>query len=142
MRKLLPILVVGILVISGLGALATNTNKTSELKTQTFTEMTINEKISTDITTFKIKENNNNYIEVNIGKEEIYLMNPGQPMIPRVLKTYELPFGASNIKVEAIPSNIKEIELSKEIKPASTPMPLTQRPDSIINAQKDQTVYI
>jgi len=141
MRKLLPILVVGILVIGGFGALATNIKKTNNINLETTTEMMITEKIETDVSSLKVVDSDYNYVEVSIGNEELYLMNPGQPMIPRVLKTFELPFGVSNIKVEAEPSGIQELDISKEIKPSSAPLPLTPRPDSIIQSKKDQTVY-
>ena len=82
-----------------------------------------------------------NYLEVSLGNMDTYLMNPGQPMIPRIIKTYELPFGAKNIKVTSNPSSIKEISISKEIQPASPPLPLTPREDVSIRSKKDKTVY-
>ncbi len=135
MRKLLPIFVVVILIISGIGAIATNVENTKN-ETENITNF-----LETDISELKFIEIKNNYIEVSLGAKELYLMNPGQPMIPRILQKYELPFGAINIKVETKAYNIQEREISKEIKPSPAPLPLTPREDFVIQAKKDKTVY-
>ncbi len=135
MRKLVPILVVVILIVSGIGALATNVENT-KIKTENITSI-----LEADISELKFIESKNNYLEVRLGDEELYLMNPGQPMIPRILQKYELPFGATNIKVEAKAYNIQERDISKEIKPAPAPLPLTPRENFLIQAKKDETVY-
>ena len=136
MKKLLPMLVVEILVISGFGALAINVENTNNIHEETITEI-----IEIDASSLKFVDSYNNYIEVFLGNDELYLMNPGQPMIPRVLKTFELQFGVTNIKIEAEPSEIQEFKISKEIVPAPAPLPLTPRPDFVIRSKKDETVY-
>jgi hypothetical protein len=141
MRKLLPIIVVGILVLSGIGTLAINIEKTNNIKLENIQSETIIEIIEVDVASLKIVDSNNDYIEVSLGDEELYLMNPGQPMIPRILKTYELPFGVTNIKVEAIPYEVEEFTVSKEIVPSPAPLPLSPRSDSVIKPEKDATVY-
>jgi len=101
----------------------------------------IHEIINFDISSLKITHSNDNYIEICYKDEESYLMNPGQPMMPRVLKKYELPFGAINIQIKAEPKVIQEIEISQEIKPSPSPYPLTPRSNAIIQAKKDESVY-
>ncbi|GAF74157.1 unnamed protein product, partial [marine sediment metagenome] len=93
------------------------------------------------ISSFKIVEKDKNYIEVQIEGEENYLMNPGQPMIPRIIKKLELPFGATNINIEATPIGIEEIEIEKQIVPSRSPLPLSPNQDFKIKSQKDSTVY-
>jgi len=136
MKKILMILIVGVLIISGIGAQAISVENTNNISAETITEI-----IEIDFSSLKIADSDKDYVTVCLGDEELYLMNPGQPMIPRVLKKFELPFGATNIKIEAEPSDIRELTISKEIIPASAPLPLTPRPDSIIRSQKDETVY-
>jgi len=135
MKIFLPILVVGILIISGFGALASNFEKTKN------TQELINEIINIDISTLKIEDKGNGYVQVSLGAEESYLTNPGEPMIPRVLKKYELPFGITNIKIEAEPLNIQEIEISKEIVPTPIPLPLTPNQEFVFQSTRDETVY-
>jgi hypothetical protein len=135
MRKILSIFVIGVFLISGIGVLAIDNEKINNAHIET-----INEMFEIDTTTLKIIENKD-YIELSMGTEGVYLMNPGQPMIPRVLKTYELPFGVTNIIIEAEPYGIQEFKISKEIVPSSAPLPLTPRSDAVIKSEKDKTVY-
>lgn len=140
MQKILPILVVGLLVISGFGAIAVNVDIKNDndrpVKTNTFSEL-----INVEVSSLKISEKNNDYIEVSFEEEEQYLMNPGQPMIPRIHKKYELPFGATNIKVEAEPIGIEEISITKQIRPSPSPLPLSQETNVVLSAKKDVSIY-
>jgi hypothetical protein len=136
MRKIIMIILAGALVISGLGTLATNIDKNNFVQPETVTEM-----LEIDTPSIRIVEVERNYIEVQFVDEENYLMNPGQPMIPRVINTYELPFGATNIKIDAVPIDIKEIELTKEIVPSSAPLPQAERENMVLSAQKDLSIY-
>ena len=136
MKKLLPIFVVVSLIISGIGALATDVENRSIIL-----EEKIVDTIKIDTSSLKFTDDKNNYLEVSLGNEELYLMNPGQPMIPRILKKYELPFGATEINVEAKAYNIKEQKISKQINPAPAPLPLTPNEDFIIQSKVDETIY-
>jgi hypothetical protein len=136
MKKSIPIFVAFIMVLGGLGAAAINVDNTENAYAKTVIKT-----IEIDFLKPSFADIDNNYIRLYLGEEETYLMNPGQPMIPRVVKTFELPFGVTNIKIDAEPSDIQELKISKEIEPAPAPLPLTPRPDSIIRSKKDQTVY-
>jgi len=135
MRKLLPILVVVILIVSGIGAIATNV-ETKKIKNEN-----INIFIEADISDLKFTDNKDDYLEISIGNEELFLMNPGQPMIPRIMQKFELPFGVTNIAVKAEAYNIQEQKISKEIKPSPAPLPLTPGNDVLVQGSKDETVY-
>ncbi|EMR75193.1 hyp [Thermoplasmatales archaeon SCGC AB-540-F20] len=136
MKKYIPIFVAIIIVLGGLGAAAIKIDNTKNAYAKTVIKT-----IEIDFSKPSFADIDNNYIRLYLGAEETYLMNPGQPMLPRVLKTFELPFGVTNIKIEAEPSDIQELKISKEIEPAPAPLPLTPRPDSIIRSKKDETVY-
>jgi len=110
MKIILPILIVGVLITSGFGAIAINVEKTNNEQIQQITE-----KIKIDISTLKIEDKDSKYVQLKLGAEESYLLNPGEPMMPRILKKYELPFGVTNVEVDAEPSDFQEIILSKEI---------------------------
>jgi hypothetical protein len=89
----------------------------------------------------KVVDVDDQYIRLSledIENEELYLMKPGKPMLPRILKPIELPFGARNIKVEVVPQEIYELEISKEIVPAPVPIPQSQ---SLLPLKKDNLVY-
>jgi len=136
MRKIFPILIVCFLIISGFGALGINIEKTNKLETETLSKV-----IEIEVSLIKIQDNGKKYIEVSIDNEELYLMNPGQPMIPRILTTYELPFGVTNIEVKAEPIEVQETVITKKIVPSPSPLPLSQDANLIRNPTMDMTVY-
>ncbi|MBN2603558.1 MAG: peptidase C25 [Candidatus Thermoplasmatota archaeon] len=137
MEKFLRIVLVGILVISGFGTLAINAEKTNSVNFEN-----ILQSLEIDLSNLKIADVDKDSVELFLGQEELYLMNPGQPMIPRIMKSFELPFGAYNIKVKAIPSEIVELKISKEIRYSPAPLPLSlDIIDNNIELKKDATVY-
>ena len=136
MRKILPILIIGILIISGFGTLATNVKNEINLEKNTFSE-----RVNIDLSSIKIFESNNEYLEISYFKEELYLINPGQPMIPRILKTFELPFGVKNIEIEATPIGLETQKISKQIRPSPSPLPLSPNENFVITNKKDISIY-
>ncbi len=87
-------------------------------------------------------EKDNDYIRVHLEGVSTYLMSPGKPILPKVVKTMELPFGVKNVKVEVVPEEVEEYEVSKEICPAPSPLPLL--PSYLtteISYKKDERVY-
>jgi hypothetical protein len=135
MNKTLPLFVVVILILSGIGTIAKN------VENNVMEKENIKKSLEADISELKIIERNDNYIELNLGDEELYLMNPGQPMIPRILHKYELPFGATNINVEVKAFEIEEQKITKQIRPAPSPLPLSPNADCLVKGGKDKTVY-
>jgi hypothetical protein len=137
MKKILPLLVVGILVFSGLGAAGiTNIATYNAVIKEKSKMMTIS------FSQLSIDESDNEYIEVNLKDTSSYLMNPGQPMLPKVVKTFELPFGVKNVKVDVTPKTIKEHEVTKEVRPAPIPIPIsTYGNDVAVKSKKDEMSY-
>jgi len=141
MKKILPIFVVGFLVLSGLGAVAvTNSvtiNNYDDDKTVEKSNM-----MTLSFSQFAIENYNSEYIEVNLKDISTYVMNPGDPVLPKVIKTFELPFGARNIKVEVIVNNVREYEIDKEIRPASPHIPLVASEENIVvKPVKNEEMY-
>lgn len=113
MKKILPMLLVGILVISGFGAVAIpgkNENKPFEsIETICFSDPVI------------IEEKQN--IRIEIENANSYLSLPGYPLLPSYIKTYTFPFGTSVKNVDVTFSESKEYVLEKKI--VSSPTPVT-----------------
>ena len=137
MSKLIPIVLVGVLIISGFGTLAININS----KDTNVLTCSIDEIVEIDRASIRISDSDNNYLSLSMIDDEQYLMNPGQPMMPRVIKKYELPFGAKNINVEVVVKEIEELKISNQIEPSPAPLPLTPLPETTIKNQKDSTIY-
>ncbi|KYK20597.1 hypothetical protein AYK24_09965 [Thermoplasmatales archaeon SG8-52-4] len=105
MRKILPLIVVGIMVLSGLGAVASTSDDQTELKITSVSFLEPKIEIEKDFTTIHINEANS------------YIMKQGKPMLPSYAQTYTFPLGTKIKSVVATPKNIQTIPLSKEIKP-------------------------
>jgi len=119
MKKLLPIMVVGFLVISGLGVAGISFEKTddavligmSDTETMIFSSLVIDTR-------------------------------PGEPMLPKVVKTFELPFGAKNVKVNVVTKDVEEYDTAREIRPASTPVLLTVDENvGVFKSKKNEKIY-
>ena len=109
MKKCLPIIVVGILVLSGLGAVATN----DEQKTNMISEsITFSEPII-------IEESQ--YVKVDLDEATSYLNIKGEPALPVVSKTYTFPFGTKIESVDVTFSDTSEQVISKDVMPALGP---------------------
>ncbi len=105
MRKILAILVVGIFVLSGLGAVAI-----SERQTQL-----ISEKIK--ISNPKITEKNE-FISINIEESKTDLLREGKPVIPKINKLYTFPFGTKINDVTVTFGETYEKSIGKKIEPS------------------------
>ena len=69
-------------------------------------------------------------------------MNPGQPILPKVVNDIELPFGVRNVNVEVIPKNVHEYEIESLIQPAPAFLPLTAVQNNVnVESEKDEEIY-
>ena len=101
---MLPLIVAGILVLSGLGAVATsNEDLEIELKTVVFSQPLI-----------KSKEE---FVTIEINEANTYLLEQGKPMLPSYTQTFNFPFGTKIKSVTCTPTDIRTQTVSKEIKP-------------------------
>ena len=109
MRKILSLVIVGILIISGLGAVALDNEKNTYKISESihFSEPTI--KQNEQYITIDIKEATSNFIET------------GKPILPKYSTIYTFPFGTRITNVEVSFSGTIEQEISKSILPAPEP---------------------
>ena len=125
------------LVLSGLGAAAISNDATYDV--------TIEEKSFLDtilVSPLIIEELDSENVEVNLNGVSTYLMSPGQPMLPKIVKSVELEFGVSNVQINVIPKNVKVYEIEKKIRPAPMHVILSEDKQNI--AEKvivDDEVY-
>jgi len=107
MKKIIPILIVGMLVLSGLGAVALSSEK-----------MNTGEII--DSVTFSnpsISNAKGNYLQISVDEAKSWLLDEGKPELPIYVKTFILPKTARNIQIELTPLEINSMEISGEIVP-------------------------
>ena len=139
MNKIFSILIIGALLLSSFGAIASNTNQVSE------NEVIIKTKqANIQISNIKFDVSTENYLDVMIEDSTSYIMEPGEPMLPKVIDTFELPFGANNIQVEVTPYGISTQTVSYEVKPAPAHIPLVEASENIKISDdeiKNQEIY-
>ena len=110
MKKLLPILIVGILFLSGLGVVAlSDGNK-------------IKQKITTINFSQPLLQERSQYITIDIDETNSFLIKPNKPLLPSYIHTFTFPFGTKIKSVECTPSNIQQQYVSKKIMPSPEPV--------------------
>jgi hypothetical protein len=111
MKKIIPLLLIGIMVLSGLGAATViNTSETTMKKTQTisFSDPEIIEK--------------EGYAFVTMQETNTWLKEPDAPMLPAFTTTYTFPFGTKIKTVDVTFSEPEEYVVEQKIAPTPTPV--------------------
>jgi hypothetical protein len=132
MKKILPLMVVGILILSGFGAVAITEYKNYDVKFDgelvTISEPTIKEA--------------GQYVAVSLkGSTSSLLHAVGKPILPVVTRVFTFPFGSKINSVDVSFSEIKECALSKKVQPAPEPIPLVNEILEVKEPVKDENVY-
>lgn len=136
MKKWLSILFVVVFIASGFGTVATNIKNNQGL-----TRQNIIETVTVDVSSFQVMDSVSDYVLVHLNEQQSYLLKPGQPMVPRLIKNYELPFGVNNIKVEVQPGVIHNEFVTKQIRPAPSPVSYSKPAQAVQAPKKDAQVY-
>jgi hypothetical protein len=129
MKKLIPLCIVGILILSGLGAASFTTHQTNDMK------------IKTESIGFSdpILQDDGQYISVNLKEAASSLRDPGNPILPVVTTVFTFPFGTKISDVDVSFSATNKLTVSKEIIPASEPSPVDGT--MVNNPIKNPAVY-
>jgi hypothetical protein len=129
MKKILPLCIVGILVLSGVGVVALSTHQTNDLKIQTemvaFSKPVLNDEVQ--------------YVTVSLKEAVSSLSVPGSPLLPVVTKVFTFPFGTKISGVEVSFSDTHQLTLSKEIVPSKEPSTVNVKMEN--EPIKDPVVY-
>lgn len=109
MRKLLPLCIMGILVLSGLGAVAVSGLEETQsiIDSVYFSQPVLNEK--------------EEFITIELPEATSYLMDLGKSSLPVVTKEYVFPFGTQITNVDVSYDATNEQLLSKPVMPALEP---------------------
>jgi len=109
MKKIIPILLVGVLVLSGLGASAVHNEQIKQQRTTlSFSNLSIQEK--------------DDCITLNLEGTNSVLMKRNHYMVPTCIETFTFPFGTEIKSVQCIPRNIHRQTLTKELMIAPDPV--------------------
>jgi hypothetical protein len=132
MKKFIPILIVGVLICSGLEAVAFSEKNTCDSK-----EITT----SLSFTSPSIIESGE-FVTVRIEKTYRCFRVPGKPELPMVTSSFDLPFGSKNIQINCKPSNEQECIIQKKIVPSPEVVSMTNVIEKeTTRSSLDNTVY-
>jgi len=134
--KIISYFIIGILVLSGLGAVAISNEETTN-----YTGIEKSSKLNIACSKFIEKNYNNEYIEIGLKDTASYLSNPGYPLLPKIVKVIDLPFGASNIDIKVTPNNIQVFQIDKKIRPGPAFVPLISINNVKSKLVKNKDVY-
>ena len=95
---------VGVLVLGGLGAIATPR------------EAVNNENISVSFSQ-PVFQNEEQYVTISIDEANDYIMEQGKPMLPSYVQRFTFPFGTKIKSVTCEPKNIQRLSISENLKP-------------------------
>jgi hypothetical protein len=115
MKKILPTLLVGLLISSGLGAVALSdtiiedSNVLSQIETVSISDFSI--------------QDNGDYQTVSLEEGTVLINTPGQPMVPKITKVFTYPAGTKVVNID-VEVKTKELQLDKQIQPAPRAVPL------------------
>jgi hypothetical protein len=105
MYKILPILIVGIFIISGLGAVATpEDNGEIETRSIYFSNPTVVDQ--------------NEYLNINMKEANSFIIKEGKPLLPSYVHTFTFPLGTQIKGITCSPNGIKQQTISKDIIPS------------------------
>ena len=110
MKKSISILVIGILIISGLGAAAGSEDEkdTSMVETISFSQPILHEK--------------DNFVYIDLPEATSDSWKSGKPKMPVVTKVYTFPFGTYVDSVDVTFSEAIKKKISKPIEPSPVPI--------------------
>ncbi len=134
MKKITILLIVGIFVSSTIGAAGTHYSQK--------TTQSLSDHISTPSLQLRLV-NNEVYLFAELSGTSTFQTTAGQPQLPKIVRTFELPFGATDISVSLNPRGITTQHIDQEIRPAPQMLPLTPEYQSLATHTKvkDQQVY-
>jgi hypothetical protein len=122
------------MVLSGLGAAAFTPNVS--LKSSMILK---NESSSVLFSSQPTQLEKDGFVELEMNGATTQLQEPNKPVLPIYVKTYEIPFGSTNIQVTCNPSDIGTMSLTKEVMPARI-APLSELSKNMAYV-KDSSVY-
>ena len=130
MKKTLPIMVVGILVLSGLGAVALPSEQPVILEQTT----------AVSFSTQPVLKEKGEFVDVTFEGANALKMQDGYPILPYYKETFVLPKDATKVEVTCDLGDIHTMDITGEITPAKTYRIGLDNPDDVV-LTKDTAVY-
>jgi hypothetical protein len=111
MKKIGVIIILGLFVVSGIGASAISHSQKEVQHHNMKIEINVSD---IEISTFE------NYISISIPSQTSFMMEPGKPMLPIISKTFILPIGTKILSI-SLDIESSTVHLPKKIIPSPAP---------------------
>jgi hypothetical protein len=126
MQKSIPLLVAITIIISGCAVAAVPQDT-----------------IKTDVAAIRFSSPQlstaNNYLSVTLKEMTANILIEGKPVLPTVVKVFDLPFGSQDVSIQCTVGTISEQVVTKDVQPAPKALPQIDGVDASITA--DQATY-
>jgi hypothetical protein len=133
-KNLIATAMVVIFILSSFATIAYTNEESSMIQIQTSIA-------EVSFSSLMIKQESVDYISVEMDGVSTYIMTPGKPVLPKVVKVFELPFGARNINIEATLENVVEQQITKEVRPSPNMLRLSSNENAASFQPKDLATY-
>jgi hypothetical protein len=134
MRKIATMIAMCMIFSSSIGAIATNMSFHSDVSLKEIAQYIT-------IPTPSIDQYDETYLDVKLADDTTYFMSMTQPVVPKIIRTFELPFGSTDISIDLQLGPTTSKVLQAQIRPAQIPRPLSSTIDVSQPLVKDPTVY-
>lgn len=131
MNKIVSILSVGFLILSGFSVISLANDQTFELKTEK-KQLVFSEPIIKD---------EGEFLNIDLKEATTYLLDASKPLLPVITQVFTFPFKTKINNVEVFFSKPQNIVLSKHVKPASEPIILNKELQSVDQLVKNIEIY-
>ncbi|MBN1280169.1 MAG: hypothetical protein JXA00_00820 [Candidatus Thermoplasmatota archaeon] len=111
-KRIVPMVLMGLVVLSGLGAAAFSPNislKHSTTVSQTATTVSFSPPLLSET---------DGFIEINVQGATTQWLEPNRPVLPVFIKTFEIPCGSTDIQVTCTPDEVHSLPLTGQVIPA------------------------
>jgi hypothetical protein len=134
MKKIIAISFLGFFLASGWAAAASEPKDSME-NTMILKNTTLSLQCSSQPVILELAES----VVIKIKEMTSQLIEPNKPVLPIIVKTYQVPYGSKNIKVTCLPNDINTLVLTKKIRAACI-APLSKI-SAITTNTKNDSVY-
>lgn len=136
MQKILVLFIFGVFLLNGIGAATIYDVNTTDQSIKTINTIVKRSSFSVQQTAQQ------DFMSIRLDDTNTYLSKPGKPLIPKIVKTFELPFNAKDISIEITPQKQSTQYIEGYIEPASTMLPLSTKLNSANTFKKmDMQTY-
>jgi len=130
MKKMISVAIIGMFLIGGFSAIG--------IQETTSTHVSIARQMSVPALQ---AQTHGETMDISLQGSSDYLMQAGNPVLPKLVETIELPFGARNINVQVTMENVRQQSVPSPISPAPALQPLATDGRSTRQPEQNEAVY-